>query len=293
VKIGAFITSLYDFDLQDNSFMCDFWFWTLSKNDELDFENTMEIPFSKEYSFDSATNDSVSDGFWFTSKAKAKIKKNWDVKAYPFDVQHIDIYIESTEYDTSSMIFVCDLKNSKIDPLLDFQEWIINSTKFSIEDRIYQTTFGNPDLDGESTYPAFKMSLTLVRKDSTLILFKLITGVLVAFIISCSVFFINPMHTDPRFGLCVGGLFAAVGNKYIVEGIVPSSNVVSMLDNIHNITFVYILIIILLSIFSLKLREKETEKSTKSSKKLDKISLRFVFVTYTIIITTLILTSIY
>ena len=57
VKIGAFITSLYDFDLQDNSFMCDFWFWTLSKNDELDFENTMEIPFSKEYSFDSATND--------------------------------------------------------------------------------------------------------------------------------------------------------------------------------------------------------------------------------------------
>jgi len=137
------------------------------------------------------------------------------------------------------------------------------------------------------------MSLTLVRKDSTLILFKLITGVLVAFIISCSVFFINPMHTDPRFGLCVGGLFAAVGNKYIVEGIVPSSNVVSMLDNIHNITFVYILIIISLSIFSLKLREKETEKSTKSSKKLDIISLRFVFVTYTIIITTLILTSIY
>jgi len=101
------------------------------------------------------------------------------------------------------------------------------------------------------------------------------------------------MHTDPRFGLCVGGLFAAVGNKYIVEGIVPSSNVVSMLDNIHNITFVYILIIISLSIFSLKLREKETEKSTKSSKKLDIISLRFVFVTYTIIITTLILTSIY
>lgn len=141
-------------------------------------------------------------GFGLHPKLRPKLKKNWDVKAYPFDVQHIDIYIESTEYDTSSMIFICDLKNSKIDPLLDFQEWIVNSTKFSIEDRIYQTTFGNPDLDGESTYPAFKMSLTLVRKDSTLILFKLITGVLVAFIISCSVFFINPMHTDPRFGLC-------------------------------------------------------------------------------------------
>ena len=110
-------------------------------------------------------------------------------------------------------------------------------------------------------------------KNSWLSLFKLITGVVVAFFISCLVFLIKPTNVDPRFGLCVGGLFAAVGNKYIIEGTVPSTNTITMLDNIHNLTYVLILLIILVSIFSLKLFEKGTEKSIRQSQRVDRISL--------------------
>ena len=120
----------------------------------------------------------------------------------------------------------------------------------------------------------------MARKDPYLVLFKLITGLLVAFIISCCVFFIKPVNTDPRFGLSVGGLFAAIGNKYIVESKVPATNQITLLDNIHNLTFVYILLITILSVISLQIYEKKTQASKKLSRSLDRISFITIMSSY-------------
>lgn len=116
------------------------------------------------------------------------------------------------------------------------------------------------------------MTIELERKESYLVLFKLITGVLVAFVISCCVFFIKPYNIDPRFGLCVGGIFATIGNKYIIEGIVPSTNEVTMLDDIHNITLVFIFLIILISVITLHLHERGTPASRTIAKRIDMYS---------------------
>jgi amino acid transporter len=103
------------------------------------------------------------------------------------------------------------------------------------------------------------------------------------------VFWIKPINTDPRFGLCVGGLFAAIGNKYIVESIVPSTNEVTLLDDLHNITFVSIFIIIIISVISLNIYERDSARSMKISKRIDVIS----FITIVSVYFTLFFTSIY
>jgi amino acid transporter len=100
------------------------------------------------------------------------------------------------------------------------------------------------------------------------------------------VFWIKPINTDPRFGLCVGGLFAAIGNKYIVESIVPSTNEVTLLDNLHNITFVAIFFIIIISVISLNIYERDTEKSMKLSKRIDVISFISIVSLYMILLVT-------
>ncbi len=292
VKIGAFIISLYDFDLADNSFVCDFWYWALYKNKDLDFRTTMEIAQSKNYQLKSSFVTELPGSYWYQANVKADVKKNWNVKNFPFDEQEINVIIESTEGDSSALVFISDEENSKIDPKLHLDEWTIKSSTFKSFSSDYSTTFGNPDLKGSSVYPGFKMSITIARKYSYLILFKLITGVIVAFIISCSVFFFKPYNIDPRFQLCVGGLFATVGNKYIVEGIVPSSNTLTLIDNIHNVTLVYILLIILLSILSLAIFEKKKVGSVELSQKLDMFSFFCIFSSYAVIITSLVFYSI-
>ncbi|HQL70816.1 MAG TPA: hypothetical protein PLA77_08290, partial [Bacteroidales bacterium] len=73
-----------------------------------------------------------------------------------------------------------------------------------------------------------------------------------------------------------------------IEGIVPSTNSVTMLDSVHNLTYVMILVIIIISIISLKLFEKETEKSVKLSQKIDKYSLLIIVTVYVISVSLLI-----
>lgn len=69
-------------------------------------------------------------------------------------------------------------------------------------------------------------------------------------------------------------LFAAVGNKYVVDSNMPESIQFTLVDKIHDITFVYILITILCSIISLKLYESKTPLNQK---RFDKVIGAFVF----------------
>jgi Ca2+/Na+ antiporter len=69
--------------------------------------------------------------------------------------------------------------------------------------------------------------------------------------------------------LCVGGLFTAIGNKYIVESSVPSSSGNTLMDNVHNLTFIFILLIILVVTISLYFFETGNSQKRKLSLKID------------------------
>jgi Ca2+/Na+ antiporter len=112
---------------------------------------------------------------------------------------------------------------------------------------------------------------------------KMLTGAYVAFLISCVVFFVSSKYQDSRFGLCVGSLFTAIGNKYIVESVVPSSATNTLMDNVHNITFTFILLIVCIIIISLHLFESGDERKRKLSLKLDKWSFFSVVILYAVI----------
>ena len=282
VKIGMYLTSLHDLDLSAHSFKYDAYYWCLYKNPLFDFANEMEVMNTNDVSFESPYIEKQGDNFLFSTKTKATVRKLWEVRNYPFDKQTLVISVESSKYDTTKMVFVCDYKNSRSQDSLQtlLPEWNIINTTFNVTQSKYSTNFGFDNLGSKSYNSSFNMIIDLERKESFLVLFKLITGVLVAFVISCCVFFIKPYNIDPRFGLCVGGLFATIGNKYIIEGIVPSTNEVTMLDDIHNITLVFIFIIILISVISLHLHERGTPSSRAIAKRIDMISFAAIVISF-------------
>jgi hypothetical protein len=109
---------------------------------------------------------------------------------------------------------------------------------------------------------------------------KMLTGVYAAFLISCLVFFVSSENQDSRFGLCVGGLFAAIGNKYIVESVVPSTITNTLMDNVHNLTFTFILLIVGIIIISLKLFESEDPRKRSRSLWLDRVAFYSIVIAY-------------
>jgi F0F1-type ATP synthase membrane subunit c/vacuolar-type H+-ATPase subunit K len=271
-KIGIYINSIYDFKLDDKSYMADFWVWVNYKNDSLKFDNIVEITNSKSADFTHYSMEKKAGWNWATQKCRAQLIHQWDVSCFPFDKQQLRIEIEDAESDTSRLIYLADQANSKIDSSLNLSEWRIENFSLAHGVKTYQTTYGNPSLSGQSSYPRVVAAITISRKNSWLKLIKLLTGVYVAFLISCIVFFVSNESQDSRFCLCVGGIFAAIGNKYIVESVVPSSTSNTLMDNVHTLTFIFILLITVVMIISLRLYQSGDDQKIQLSHKIDRWS---------------------
>ncbi|MEP6746588.1 MAG: hypothetical protein ABJB86_02620 [Bacteroidota bacterium] len=280
-KIGIYINSIYDFKLDDKSYMADFWIWVNYKNDSLSFDNRVEITNGKSADFSHYSMEKKSGWNWAAQKCRAQLIHQWDVSTFPFDKQQLRIEIEDSQSDTSRLIYLADEANSKVDSSFNSSEWSIENFSLNAGVKTYQTTYGNPSLSGKSSYPRVVAAITIRRKNSWIKLIKLLTGVYVAFLISCVVFFVSNESQDSRFCLVVGGIFAAIGNKYIVESIVPSSTSNTLMDNVHTLTFVFILLITIVMIISLRLYQSEDAEKKQLSHKID----RWAFYMFTFLYT--------
>lgn len=280
IKTGVFINSLYDFNIPDQSFKVDMWVWCTYKDSSLKLKDQIEFPNTKDFNFSNDLIESKEGYQWLTFRARGEVMKKWDVSNFPFDKQQLEISLGYSG-DTSAFAVEADISNSKIDPDFTIPGWNVGSVNIKSNLKKYQTSFGDPSTtEGTSVYPEFDVIIDISREGSFVALLKMITGLIIAFLISCCVFFIKPTNTDPRFGLCVGGLFTAVGNKYITDSVVPSSNTITLIDILHIIAFIYIFLIIIQSVISLMIYEKENEKSLAVSKRFDKFSFFFIFISF-------------
>lgn len=258
VKVGAFFTSVYDLNLAEKSFTADFWIWYNYRNDSINPLESVEISNAKEFAFQSDDLEKLNGINWATHKCKATIKKEWNLKNFPFDKQELILEIEDAIYDSEQLVYVADVENSKYDKKIKLDEWSIRSFKVEQMKKSYETTYGNPELKGSSEYPGIKISFVLER-DGVGLFFKLFVGIFVAYLISLSVFFMGPENPE-RFGMIVGALFAGVANKYIVESLMPQTVMLTLPDKIHNLTFIYIIIHLMLTVFVFRLGVKEKFK---------------------------------
>lgn len=252
VRVGIYLLSLYDLDFPNNSFTADFWMWFLYRNKEREPLKNVEIANAKSFSFVLPDVEEKNGVHWATQKCKATIRKDWDVSNFPFDRQTLEVMIEEGDADTSDVFYIADTANSKRDPSVEVDGWQIETFSVRPTVRHYPTTYGDPELagGGGSAYPGVIASATL-RRDGVGLFFKLFTGVYVAFLIALLVFFIHSERLDIRTGLSVGALFATVGNKYIVDSILPDSTSFTLVDALHTVTFAAILLTVVISVISM------------------------------------------
>lgn len=279
IRTGIYLKSLFDFNSSAFSYDVDLWMWFKYKNDSLNPLRSIEIANAKKYDYVEPSVEKREGINWASQNCKATINQNWDLKRYPFDHQKLEVILEESQFDARKVILVADLNKFEYNNLIDVKGWRIDSSSINNGLSYYKTDFGDPTLNGESHYSKVYYTIFLSR-DSWALFFKLFTGCYVAFLVSFLVFFIKPIYVDPRFGLSIGGLFASVGNKYVVDSNMPESISFTLVDKIHDITFVYILLTIFLSLISLRIFDKSKNELYE---KFDKYSSVFVFSTYLLI----------
>jgi len=280
VKIGAYIISIHDINFHNKEYTARFWLWLLYDNLEFDFPTQIDIPNAKQIDKPEVIMDMVDGKMWQLMKMKCLMKHNWRVGDFPFDKQHLVVHIENSIYDKSSLVFVPDEMGSTFDRELTLDGWRINNFKVNSNIHEYTTVFGDPSSDMlHSEYASFNIAMDIEREAWGLFM-KIFIGMYIAFMISILSFSTRPSELEPRFGLPVGGLFAAVGNKYIIDSLLPESSTFTLVDSLHATTFMAIFATLLVSAIALKYHDNG---KAEISSKVNYYGSRIVIVSYLII----------
>ncbi|MEP6738584.1 MAG: hypothetical protein ABJA70_23865 [Chryseolinea sp.] len=260
VKVGSYIISVHDINFHDKEYTIRFWLWFIYDNPAFDFARQLDIPNAKTIYPPDTIMDQIGGKRWSIMKMKCVMKEGWDVKDFPFDQQHLRVQIENTLFDNKSLVFAPDVKGSQYDLKETIDGWEIKNFKVTKGDNDYRTGFGDPSIENQD-FSTFNIEMDIER-DAWGLFMKIFVGMYIAFMISVISFTLQPSELEPRFGLPVGGLFAAVGNKYIIDSLLPESSSFTLVDTLHALTFFAILLTLIVSAVSLKLHDrKQDEKS--------------------------------
>ncbi len=253
VKVGAYIISIHDINFHQQEYIVRFWLWFVYDNPKFDFSQQIDITNAKDIEISSVTIDTVRGKYWAQMRVKCTMKENWRVSDFPFDEQHLSIVMEDEALDIDNLVFVADTASSRFDNVGTLSGWKVDNFGVSTSIAKYNTSFGNP-VPGfdKQEFSKFTISMDIEREAKGLFL-KIFLGMYFAFLIALVSFLTDTNELDPRFGLPIGGLFAAVGNKYIIDSLLPESSQFSLVDILHNLTFLGIFCILTISAIALKL----------------------------------------
>ena len=256
----------------------------LYNNPEFDFANRVEVPNAKTLEKPETLVDSSNNQIWVLLKMKCVMKQSWKVQDFPFDKQELQVHVENSEFDTRSLVFIADTLGQHFDPQLTVDGWSLADIKINTSTNRYATNFGDSSLDKPlSEYAAFNIIMHLERNTWGLF-FKLFLCMYIAFLIAYMSFFIHSDHIEASFGLQVGGLFASVGNKYIIDSILPESSSFTLVDSLHAVTYMYIFFIIVFSVVSLEYYKKGDKRQSKRIDDLGKIITLITYVSINVIL---------
>lgn len=253
VKTGIYITSIHDIDFKQSEFTVNLWLWLTYKNKQFDFIQNLEIPQAKTFTKSYSTIDSSNGKIYLLMKLQCVMKDSWRINNFPFDRQRLRFSIENSQFDSKSLVFSVDSLGKHFDPRFTLRGWMIDSFRINTGIKAYETAFGDNSIPHPHTeYSNFTVRIGIDR-DATQLFWKMFLGMYVSFLIAYICFYIHPDNIDSRFGLGVGSLFAAIGNKYIIDSSLPDSTTFTLVDTLHGITLFFIFVVITSSAWSLQL----------------------------------------
>jgi len=201
-------------------------------------------------------------------KLQCVMKDAWKIQNFPFDLQLLKFTIENSQYDASDLVFEVDTTGKH------YSEWassgwemIKDSFNISTGYKKYETSFGDPAITKPVSYfSAFKVQIGIERESWWLFL-KLFIGMYISFMLSFICFFIHRDTIESSFTISVGSLFAVVGNKYVIDSVLPESTSFTLVDTLHALALIFIFIIVACSAYSLRLvRTNKIEKYARFNK---------------------------
>lgn len=256
VKVGLFITNLFDVDFARQDVESQFWVWFDHDEPSFDLKKDIEIVNARAVETQVSSRTEVAGkGIWDQAKYSAVLNENWSVANYPFDRQKIRIVIESTSADARTLQFVPDVEGSRLRRDLTLAGWKIEGMKIFAANEFYETAYGDPTMSsvGPSIYPRVTLEIDVKRNGWRLLLSTFIGfGLAIALagiVLTSSAFRHSSEVIDigAQLAIATGALFSTIGSGYILQSGLPPTTEFSLADAFQltafSVTFLTMLMI--------------------------------------------------
>lgn len=256
VEVGIYVERIPEISTRAGSWkvVFDVWFrWRGEVRPGEDFvlvEGTVE-------SLEKLAEFHEEDRHYERYRVTALIDKAFSVRHFPRDGHLLTVSLEHGEWGREKLLLVPDQANSGVSSRVEVPGYDIRRWQLIEKPHSYRSTRGDPRLPAgtKSTYSQLRLGITISRDGWGLYL-KMFQPLYVAVTIALLACFIKPTDVDPRFGLGVGALFAAVANSYIVSNFVPDTGEVALADVVNVMGIFTILVTLIESTVSLYLYDR-------------------------------------
>ena len=272
VQVGVYINQIPDFSMRDFVWTADLFIWFKWTGDTFDPRESFEFLDGNILLKEKIDESVEGETHYARYHVVAEIHQFFDVSRFPLNEFVITIGVLDSLHPVYQLRYVPDEQNSGVSSRVRIIEGITITNEMGIIKLYpYKTTLGDPSLpaDYQPTYSLFLYGLWLSSPGLGFYL-KLFLALYISVFIAISVFFIKPVDVDPRFGLGVGALFAAVANTYIISSLLPPSGGMVMADTINAFGISVIFLTVMESILSLYLFD--VKEKVALSRKLDRVS---------------------
>jgi len=254
VTVGLYLQRITEVSIRDSRFraLVDVWFaWQGESFDPI--EHLVVIDGKTDLIKALETVDE-GDRHYRLYQIEVEITKTFHIHNFPLDRHLLLIAFEDASAPRGKLLFEPDTVNSTVSSRAAVHGYRLEPLSVVEKPHSYKTSQGRPGLtDGErSTFSQARFGLVIAR-DSWGPFVKMFHALFVAVAIALLPCFIRPTDLDPRFGLGVGALFAAVANSYLIGALVPDTGEFSLADMVNLLGIVTILITLVESTVSLHL----------------------------------------
>ncbi len=257
VTAGIYLDRIVELSVKEVGWTVDFYVWFRWKGQEADPGEKFQVVDGSIESKEKITDSTNGDERYTLYRAVAKITKFFDVSRFPRDDHVLTINIEIPASERHQLLFTADNESSGVSSRVQIEGYAVHKQTLLEKPHAYRSTHGDPRLalGTDRVHSQLRMGVWIYR-DGWGFFLKLFVGLFGAVGVAMLAFFIKPTDVDPRFGLGVGALFAAIANTYITSSLVPDTGVLTLADMINGVGILIIFLSLLESTISLYLYDR-------------------------------------
>jgi hypothetical protein len=200
-----------------------------------------------------------------------RLAKSFDAARVPLGDESLTIQVADGTDAVERFRYVADERSADIRQLTTPQSVYVTRILAGVTLRDFGPGQAGPGTVGSANAAHSLFVVAMMTKSPVVNRYLRMLQALFASVAICLiVFFIKPIHVDPRFGLPVGAFFAAVNNNIYIASLVPETGQLTLIQMVNAISLMTIFLTLVQSAVSLYLLDSLGQE--RPSRMFDRVS---------------------